>query len=387
MSKKFILGMAGILLIAAHSKAQQYNQETIDSLIKASAQAQVARNSRFVLTGYTQLTAKFNKDERSFTNAGLTPILLWQPHKNILVEAELELALKGTETALELGYADASFFLNKYLTVRVGKFISPFGIFQDRIHPSWINKLPTSPVGTGEDEFGVGPVSEVGIDFRGGLQLGNSKMNYSLFAGNGAQLITSSNDPEKQGTLAYGSGEANNKKLSYGGRVGFLPFTNSSLELGASYRSGNVGERNTDYQNVSAKMYAFDLSYGKQLDFLKGFLDVKAQYNNVQVDRANYVDPDDITGNTLYTYENKRNSYFAQGAYRPTMFPGKFLKRTEVVYRYAGFNPPTGAKDLEQIRQSTLGLNYWFNWRTAFKLAYQLQKDNNTFFAQVAVGF
>lgn len=387
MRRKFLVGVAGMLFFATNTKAQQYNQEAIDSLIKATAQSQVARASKFLITGYTQLTGEFNKKEASFTNIGLTPIFLWQPHKNILIEAELELEQEGSETALELGYIDAAFFLNKYVTARVGKFISPFGIFQDRLHPWWINKLPTYPIANGEADFAFAPTSETGVDLRGGIQLGSSKMNYSVFAGNGAQLITNPDDPEKQGSVVYGLGEGINKKITLGGRVGFLPFSNSSLEIGASYRSGKVGERSTDYQNVGSKMYAFDLAYGKQLAFLKGFLDVKAQYNNVKVDNANYVDPDDPSGLTLYSFENKRNSYFAQGAYRPTMSQSKFLKKTELVYRYAAFNPPSGAKDLEEIRQSTYGINYWFTWRTAFKLAYQSQRDANTFFAQIAVGF
>ncbi|MFX8871961.1 hypothetical protein ABTM94_19935, partial [Acinetobacter baumannii] len=61
--------------------------------------------------------------------------------------------------------------------------------------------------------------------------------------------------------------------------------------------------------------------------------------------------------------------------------------KTELVFRYAGFNPPAGAKGLEEIKQYTYGINYWFTWRTAFKAAYQSQKDNNAFFLQVAVGF
>lgn len=387
MKKKIIIPIVGLLLFSIAAFSQQYNQESIDSLIQSKVQSQVARNSKFLISGYTNITAQFSKEQSSFSNVSLVPILLWKPHKNILVEAELETALEGSETSIELGYADVSFFVNKYLTIRTGKFISPFGIFQDRLHPSWINKLPTFPVGTGEDELGVGPTSEVGVDFRGGVPLGSSKMNYSLFLANGAQLITDPANPSKQGTLTYGNAEAISKKLTVGGRLGLLPLSNSSLELGVSYRNGNVGDANSDYKNVNARIYALDLSYVKQLDFIKGLFDVKAQWNKVNIDQAEYIDPADLTGNTKYTFDNKRSSFFTQGAYRPSMSQSKFLKKTELVFRYAGFNPPDGAKDLEKIKQYTYGINYWFNWRTALKAAYQSQKDNNVFFLQVAVGF
>lgn len=387
MKKKILIQFAGLLLFSATAFSQQYNQENIDSLIQSKAQAQVARNSKFLISGYTNMTARFSKEQSSFANIGFVPILLWKPHQNILVEAELETGLEGSETSIELGYADVSFFLNKYLTVRTGKFISPFGIFQDRLHPSWINKLPTFPVGTGEDELGVGPTSEVGIDFRGGIPLGSSKMNYSVFLSNGAQLITDQGIPSKQGTLSYGNADAISKKLTAGGRLGLLPFSNSSLELGVSFRSGNVGDKNSVYKSIDARMYAFDLTYVKQLDFIKGVFDVKAQWNKVNVDKAEYIDPDDPTGNTLYTFENKRSSFFTQAAYRPSMAQSKFLKKTELVFRYAGFTPPDGAKDLAKIKQYTYGINYWVNWRTVVKLAYQNQKNDNAFLVQFAVGF
>lgn len=388
MIKKILTQFAGLLLFSTLAFSQQFNQDYIDSLIKSSSQAQVARASKFAIVGYTSVSAKFSKaDGAAFNNLVFNPIFLWQPHKNIVIEAEMETEIEGTETKIDMGYANASFFLNKYITLRAGKFISPFGIFQDRLHPTWINKLPTVPVGTGEDELGIGPTSEIGIDVRGGVPLGSSKMNYSLYVANGAQLITDPSEPGKQGTLAYASTETINKKLTAGGRLGLLPLSNSSLEVGVSYRNGNVGDKNSVYKNVGSQMYALDLTYVKQLDFIKGLFDVKAQWNKVNIDKAEYIDPDDPTGNTLYTFDNKRSSFFTQAAYRPSMAQSKFLKKTELVFRYAGFNPPDGAKDLEEIKQYTYGINYWFTWRTAFKAAYQSQKDNSAFFLQIAVGF
>ena len=388
MKQKSIWLLTGLVLLRVYSlKAQEVNAEYVDSVVNSKIQSQGENNSKFLLTGYTFITAQFSKEQSSFSGVGISPILLWKPTKNILVEAELEIAIEGGETMLELGYADASFFVNKYMTIRTGKFTSPFGIFQDRLHPGWINKLPTVPVGSGEDELGVGPTSEIGVDFRGGIPLGSAKMNYSVFLANGAQLITDPAEPGKQGTLTYGNAEAISKKFTVGGRFGLLPFSNSSLELGVSYRNGNVGEKNSDYAKVGAQMYALDLTYVKQLDFIKGLFDVKAQLNHVKVDNASYIDFIDSTGIVNYSFNNKRSSFFAQAAYRPTMSQSKFLKKTELVFRYAGFTPPDGAKDLEKINQYTYGITYWCNWKTACKIAYQSQKNNNVFFVQVAVGF
>ena len=387
MKKNILIFLASFLIFSVTATGQQYTQEYIDSLVKNSVQPLLSRNSKFALVGTTGIGIKLSKEETSFQGLVFDPIFLWKPHEKILVEAELETELEGSETNIELGYADVSFILNKYITFRAGKFLSPYGIFQDRLHPVWINKLPTIPVGTGEDEFGIGPTSEIGIDFRGCIPLGTAKMNYSIYLSNGANLVTDLTDPGKQGTLTYGNIDAINNKKTIGGRIGFLPFSNSSLEIGGSFRNGKVGDKNTDYKNIGAQQSALDLTYVKDLDFIKGTFDVKAQWNFEKIDNAIYTDPDDTTGNTTYTFDNKRNSVFAQAAYRAVMAHSKLLKNIELVFRYAGLNPPDGSKEPEKIKQYTYGIDYWLNWRTVFKAAYQSQQDNNGFFLQVALGF
>ena len=380
-----ILLAIGGLINSPETNAQQYNQEYLDSLIQNKAQSLIARGTKFVLTGYTTAGIQFSKDETSFRDISFNPIFLWKPAEKILIEAELETELEGDETIINLEYADASFILNKYITIRVGKFLTPYGIFQDRLHPGWINKLPTAPLGYGHD--GVGPSAEIGVDVRGGIPLGSAKMNYSLYFSNGPVLNDGEDEPEEGGMLKYENADDNNKGKAVGGRLGLLPFSNSSLEIGGSFQNGKVGSKETTYEKIGAQQYALDLTYVKQLDFIKGMFDVKAQWNWVNVDEAEYIDPDDPTGTTMYTFDNKRNSVFAQAAYRPTMAKSKFLKKAELVFRYSGLNPPSGSKEPEKIKQYTYGINYWFTWRTVFKAAYQSQENSNAFFLQVAVGF
>jgi hypothetical protein len=385
MKKKILIQFAGLLLFSTAVYSQQYNQDYLDSLIQNKVQPLISRGSKFVITGYTTAGAKFAKDDTKFNGFSLNPILLWKPSEKIFVEAELETELEGKETVINLEYANVSFFLNKYITFRAGKFLSPYGIFQDRLHPAWINKLPTAPLGYGHD--GVGPSAELGFDIRGGIPLGSAKMNYSIYVSNGPVLNTGADEPGEEGMLSYENADDNNNNKTFGGRLGLLPFSNSSLEIGGSWQLAKPGDKASVYENLKTQQYALDLTYVKQLDFIKGLFDVKAQLNWVNVDKADYIDPDDPTGNTTYTYDNKRNSVFAQAAYRPSMSPNKFLKKTELVFRYSGFNPPSGSKEPDKIKQYTYGLNYWINWRTAVKLAYQNQKNDNAFMVQFAVGF
>ena len=385
MKKKYMVLIGLLTILFFNTQAQEYNQEYIDSLIDAKIQPQIAKSSKFVLTGYMSSGIKFTKKASSF-GANFSPILLWKPHERLIVEAELETELEGTETKINLEYIDASYFLNKYVTIRAGKFLSPFGIYQDRLHPQWINKLPSTPLGFNHDASPIGPTTEVGVDVRGNVPLGSAKMNYSFYLSNGPSLNTSSSEISEIGQLNYSSAEDNNKNKSFGGRVGLLPFSNSSVEIGGSFQVGNVGEKGTEYEKIKAKQYALDFTYVNSLDFLKGMIDVKAQWNWVNVDQANYIS---LKDSTTFTFNNKRDAAFVQAAYRPSMTQSKFLKKTELVFRYSGLNMQTGEVDPAKIilNQYTYGINYWYSWRTALKFAYQSQKDNNAFYVQLAVGF
>jgi len=385
MKKKYMMLLSLLIILSSQLNAQQYNEEYLDSLIKAKTEPLAARNSKFVITGYMFAGVQFTKEESSF-NAGFSPILLWKPDKRFSVEAELETELEGDETNINLEYIDASYFVNKYLTIRAGKFLSPFGIYQDRLHPEWINKLPSVPLGFNHDEAPVGPPSEIGIDLRGGVPLGSAKMNYSFYVSNGPSLNTGDEDPEQSGILKYSSAEDNNKDKAIGGRVGLLPFSNSSVEIGGSFQTAKVGDKETEYENVATRQYALDFTYVNDLDFLKGNLDVKAQWNWINVDKANYINPED---SSAFSFDNKRDAVFAQAAYRPSMTQSKFLKKTELVFRYSNLNVPELTEDKSKIKstQYTYGINYWFSWRSVLKFAYQSQKDNNAFFIQFAIGF
>jgi hypothetical protein len=78
MKKKYFI-LISLLLFSTAAFCQQYSEEYLDSLIQIKAQAEVAKSSKFVITGYTSLTSQFYKDQSSFSGVGLTPILLWKP--------------------------------------------------------------------------------------------------------------------------------------------------------------------------------------------------------------------------------------------------------------------------------------------------------------------
>ncbi|HEX9729666.1 MAG TPA: hypothetical protein VGA37_14275 [Gemmatimonadales bacterium] len=87
----------------------------------------------------------------------------------ILFEAEFEFELTEGVTETGLEYAQLDFLLTDHLTLVGGKFLVPFGVFGERLHPIWINKFPTAPPIYGHHvaAFGADPVlpilSDVGV--------------------------------------------------------------------------------------------------------------------------------------------------------------------------------------------------------------------------------
>jgi len=146
--------------------------------------------TQFLVRGYGSAGFHSSNDEgekeSTFNTGTFAPIFLFQLSDRLMFESEMEFGFEdGTlETGLE--YANIMYVMNDYMTVRAGKFLLPFGTFMERLHPAWINKLSTVPLGFGHD--GITPSSGVGVELRGAFALQGSKFNYALYSTNGPKL-------------------------------------------------------------------------------------------------------------------------------------------------------------------------------------------------------
>ncbi len=325
--------------------------------------------SRFLLRGYAHSGVEVRGDETTFVGGSFNPIFLWRQSDKLLFEAELEVEYENGETLIGLEYANMSYIINDYATLRLGKFLLPFGTFAAKLHPAWINRLSSKPLGFGHD--GVGPARDLGVELRGGIPLGEAKMTYSVYMINGPALNDGTNpnvEPEEAGMLLYDLGEDNNNNKAIGGRVSFLPLSNSSMEIGFSGLYGKVGSVESKYEDVAALLYAVDFSYVSKVSFLSGVVDIKAQLNGVRVDDASYFNVEDSSN---YSFSNQSSAYYVQMSYRPVNMSTDFLNSLEFVGRYSELSFPEGALWTSDQTQYAFGLNYWVDWRTVVKLSYQ----------------
>lgn len=323
------------------------------------------------------------EDVDSTFGTGIAPFLALELTDRLLLEAEFGFGLSRDDTTTELGAAFASYVVNDYVTLGAGLFRFPFGTFWERWHPSWINKSTTIPL---IYEAGIVPSAGLGVQLRGGASVGDAKVNYVMYLVNGPDFRTSQ---VSAGRIGLGNFRDNNNNKGFGGRVGILPIP--ELELGYSFFTGRVGDSGGGFSRIDTVMNGFDLTYTRDIDAIKGRLDLRAEVVWVDTDDTlAVIEPLQVT-----TLTNDRSGWFVQAAYRPTKIDGAIggfeFKKMEFVLRYDQLRE-TGPGSLGTDRDRiSLGLDYWFRPNAVLKGAFVHDnvdggEDQNAFLLQLAIG-
>lgn len=287
-----------------------------------------------------------------------SPLFLWRHGSRFLLE--FEPSFDGT--SLGVNWADVSYFVAPGLILRAGFLVTPFGIYNKRLAAGWIDKLPTDPTGVAD----YPATSDFGLEAEGGFPLGSMKWNYDVSLTNGLQLLP-------DGELQSAGAADNNKNKTITARLGLLPISNSSLEIGVSGMFGTVGDANSPYENAKSQSYAADLNYVRL--FSPILVNIKGQYNYTFVNSQNYINPSD---SSTYTFDNKTTSGFAQISLRPTGASDAFVKNLELAFRYGKYITPEKSFWGQKSDIIDVSLDYWLSWRTVFKIGYQSDKSTST---------
>jgi len=264
-----------------------------------------------VTAGQTQLDAQIN------------PVLLLPLGDRWLVEsrAEFQGAFQrppgggpfGGPVSKNLDYAQADYVANPYLTVSVGRFLTPFGIFNERLYPIWIRSLQQDPL-----ILALSAESSDGMMLRGGFPV-NASVNLS-YAVDVSAVSTVHNNLQSD--------------RSIGGRMGvFLP--GSRVEIGTSWQKLLQDERTN----------AFEFYCAWQAQRLP--LNMHAEYAR----------------------SNQGSGYWVDGAYRLSQLPfwQRSMRRLEVAGRAQQFlSGQIGSVEAQTLglsgantREGELGLNYF----------------------------
>jgi hypothetical protein len=211
----------------------------------------------------------------------------------------------------EVSYVQLDFIANPYLTVTVGRFLTPFGIYNERLYPIWVRNLPGEPlilpIGVGRSE------ASTGVMFRGGFKAQPQfNINYSLYF----STLSTVNKLDSDRFV--------------GGRVGiFIP--KARFEIGGSFQH----LLQDDHSN------SFGLHFAWQPQSLP--LDVRGEYAR----------------------SSQGSGYWIEPAYRLSQIPfaQNVMRRVQVVARIQHAAPgtsPTGSFFSEDTKQFEFGVNYYF---------------------------
>ncbi len=338
--------------------------------LKAQNEALDDGTTGFLLTGYAFAGYSDSDSSNSSFNAGFNPIFLWRLTDDLIFEGELELELEDETTNVSLEFAQLSYLLNDFVTIGVGKFLNPSNYFIERLHPTWINKLPDRPI-TMVGANRIQASSQLGFQVRGGIPFGSMRGEYAFYVSNGPSM-------RDDGTLSFKDFSDSNNNKAVGGRIGWLPFP--GFEVGYGFEIAGVDDLNSGTLDVVT--HVVDLNYLKTSKYIFGSIDIRGQYANREIDRSS---------SPSLAFDNNSSGGYAQIAYRPSLSGLPLLTDFESVIRYDWIELPD-TPDFNDEQRWTVGLNYYLAASTMVKFAYQFDDkqgapDDDALIFQVTSGF
>ncbi|MDF1874879.1 hypothetical protein JHD48_03925 [Sulfurimonas sp. SAG-AH-194-I05] len=335
--------------IVSSPTSQQYD-ELQSSIHEVQSTLESNAKSGFQLAGYASFDWTDSQNATNeFSGVKFAPIFHYQYGNIFQFEGELEFTTANdatTETTLE--YAAGTLFINDYMGLQIGKFMSPIGQFVQNQHPSWINKLPSTPVGFGHD--GAAPTSNVGVALRGGLpKIGDMRNNYVLFVANAPTFKVAADGDVI--ISAEGATTTSGVSKTWGGRYAISPI--GTMEIGISAATGKIAEDLTATNNTISRSYnVFGADFMHRIDAL----DLKGEYVQQEVGL-----------NALSTLQGgKWTAWYLQASYQFSSLP------IEPIIRYSDYHNPESKKN-----QLAIGLNYLFANNLIAKIAYENNTDEN----------
>jgi len=313
-----LVRLAGLLLLQLLAPARGHSQSP-DPEKPVPILSGTAGFLPSVTAGQTVLDTQFN------------PVLLVPLGQNWLIESrgEFEGVFQrqpdgsfGGPVHKHLDYLQADYIANPYVTVTAGRFLTPFGIFNERLYPEWIRALQPDPL-----ILPIGTASSDGAMLRGGFPVSSrANLNYATYV-SVASIGVSGVESERH----------------VGTRVGVF-FPGPRLEVGASWQK--------ILEDVRKNLVGFHLAWQSRA------LPVSIHSEAVR--------------------SNQGSGYWAEGAYRLSQvhFWEKAMRRTELVARAQQFFNGNISSDVAQslglpganAREADFGANYFF--RDGFKAVF-----------------
>lgn len=323
----------------------------------------------FVVSGYGTAGWMSAQGRPNGFFTSISPILLFRMTDKMFAEAELEFELEDGATKTGLEYATVHYLANDYLTLSAGKFIVPFGVFAQRLHPTWINRFTSMPpiFGGHGGVQGSDPLlpilADIGVMVSAVAPLGGvgRSVTFSGYLTNGPRVEGGGMEMEHGARPDFGFGEAsgdNNDNKMLGGRVGLVLAPNFELDASALVSRWGKGEMSSNLDKpLQFTGYNLAAEYRP-----RGDLELRAEWIWLRTDI------EEIEGSTSMIETVPQFGGYAQAAYRRGAW--------EPVFRFSLVDQNQGADHVDtQLKQYGFGLDYWFSPSVALMAAYEANQD------------
>lgn len=374
-----LLGVSAALALAGAFPAGAQNLEERVAALERETVVNENRVLKWHLSGYAAAGLEFSKTEgategttSTFTPARFAPIFHFLYNDVALFQAEPELSVAedgGTE--LELEYASIALLLHDRFSLVIGKFLSPIGQFQERLHPAWTNKLPNAPAGFGH-HGGIAPLTDLGLQVRGGAPLGGMLLGYTVYVSNGPQVVLHHGRLE----VEHEATTSTRDEKTFGGRLSLIPVPHLEFGVSAISASKLSGEAGLLTQP--------DLSLvGMDGAYTQGPWDVRFEYIGSTLD--SFTDPEgDVAPETKPSLWYVQAAYQLGGPWEPVIRYGES--------QYEAWDTAGNTLVQRKTKRLSLGVNYLFAPSLIAKFAYETDdldwtQDQERFTFQVAYGF
>ena len=293
------------------------------SILVATGAAQISDEKPVPILSGSAGAFSFVTGGHNLIDTQINPVLLEPLGDRWLIESRAEFEGQfqrppeggpyGGPVNKHVDYAQVDYIANPYVTITAGRFLTPFGIFNERLYPVWIRALQPDPL-----TLPINTAPSDGAMLRGGFAVNSqANMNYVAYVS----------------ATSIGIGSVDSERL-VGGRMGFF-FPGPRLEVGGSWQRM--------LQDARKNAFGFHM----------GWQPTKAPLN--------------LRAEMARSFEG--SGYWIEGAYRLSQahFWQKAMRRTEVVGRAQQFFVGQIGADGEaafglpgaNTREAEFGVNYF----------------------------
>jgi hypothetical protein len=354
----------------------------------------IGRNT--YLGGYMDIELEMDagsQTNKTFDQHRLIPFIYSDVSDRVKFAMELEIEHGGTNTQggvqgkkgdVKIEFATIDFLMTDWLNYRGGIILSPLGKL-NLVHDSPLQDLTDRPM---VSTFILPTtLSESGMGFFGTFYPTEmSKLDYEIYAVNGFQSVIGNTsiltaaDATSVGEIqefikdSRGSKQIdNNTNFAIVGRVAYSPFL--GLELGASFHTGNIDDRNENRMTIKALDWTYQ----------RGPFELVGEYGHASIERDGLFDngtekSDRMAGDMWGYYVEPRYHFMPQFLkdLAPTIFTDDSTFTAVLRWGQIDVNQPTNVANEGDIRRTRLtpGINFRYTEDTVFKFEYQFNEEH-----------